>query len=112
MNDRRCHERFRLGGPVRLLADTPAGLVTATGEMVDLSVGGCGLRVYNREVAANLSGRVRVEILGEPVWLGVVTRWVRAQPSGWLVGCQFDRLTPEKQRAVYALLDEMRVVRV
>jgi hypothetical protein len=104
---RRQHERIRLGGSVRLMVDTPDGLRTATGQIVDLSVGGCAIRLH-RCVDAALAGRVHVEVAGKAMWLPVITRWVRGDPRGFTVGCAFDRLTPEKQKAVGSLLLERR----
>jgi hypothetical protein len=106
---KRQHERTRLGGSVRLLIDTPDGLRTAGGQIIDLSAGGCAICLH-RSVQAQLVGRVHVEIAGKAIWLPVVTRWVRADARGWIVGCAFDRLTDDKQRAVRALLAERRRV--
>ena len=78
MEHRRAHERFRLGGLARLVFDHPAGLVTATGRLVDLSEGGCQLR-FHAHVAANLAARVRIDVAGETFWLPVLTRWVRRE---------------------------------
>lgn len=104
---RRQHERTRLGGSVRLLIDTPDGLRTAGGQIIDLSVGGCAICLH-RSIEAELVGRVQVEIAGKAMWLPVITRWVRADSRGWIVGCVFDRLTDDKRRAIGALLWERR----
>src|SRR5260370_936829 len=104
---RRRQQRVPLGGSVRLLIDTPDGLVTATGHIVDLSEGGCAIRVH-RPIDSNLAGRVNVEVGGRALGLPVLTRWARADARGWTVGCQFDRPTPEKQHAVRALILERR----
>ena len=101
---RRQHERFRLGGIARLLVDHPAGLITATGRLVDLSEGGCQLRFF-RHVDLHLAARVRLEIAGENVWMPVLTRWVRRDAEGWTVGCTFDRPTAEKEQAIRAILE-------
>ena len=109
MHDRRQRQedRVRLGGSVRLLVDTPTGLRTATGQVIDLSEGGCAIRVQ-RIVEAELAGRVLVEVARKAIWLPIVTRWVRRDLHGWVVGCQFDRPTPEKARAIRSLLWERR----
>ena len=107
MEHRRAHERFRLGGLARLVFDHPAGLVTATGRLVDLSEGGCQLR-FHAHVAANLAARVRIDVAGETFWLPVLTRWVRRDAGEWTVGCAFDRPTPEKQLAMRAVLQPGR----
>jgi hypothetical protein len=100
---RRKHERITLGGSVRLMVDTSDGLRTACGQIIDLSTGGCAIRVH-RIIEAELAGRVA----GKEIWLPVITRWIRADSRGWTVGCAFDRLTPDKQRLIGALLFERR----
>jgi hypothetical protein len=102
-DQRRREERLRLGGEVRLLVDTPSGLVTTAGQVLDLSTGGCALRLH-RPVDTKLVGRVNMAIAGEALWLPIITRWVRTDSRGWTVGCQFDRPTEEKQRAIRMLL--------
>ena len=104
---RRKQDRIRLGGSIRLLLDTPAGLATTTGQIIDLSAGGCAIRVH-RKVDSGLVGRVHVEVAGRAMWLPVATRWVRSDAQGWMVGCEFDRPTPEKQLAIRTLLSERR----
>lgn len=104
---RRQQKRVQLGGSVRLLIDTPHGLLTTTGQIIDLSEGGCAIRIH-RPVEANLAGRVNVEIAGKALGLPVLTRWTCADSRGWTVGCQFDRPTPEKQRAIRMLILERR----
>jgi hypothetical protein len=101
---RRQHERFRLGGVARLVVDHPDGLITASGHLIDLSEGGCQLRFFRR-VDLHLAARVRLEVGGEAFWMPVLTRWIRRDPNGWMVGCSFDRPTEEKQLFVRALLD-------
>ncbi|MDQ1380672.1 MAG: hypothetical protein QOJ71_1391 [Actinomycetota bacterium] len=61
-------------------------------------------------VAANLCGRVQVHIAGTEMWIPVVTRWVRGETRGWLIGCAGDRPTEQKQRAIRALLWDRRKV--
>jgi hypothetical protein len=104
-SSRRTQKRVRLAGSIRLLVDTPGGLITLAGQIIDLSEGGCALRVYRR-VDSEQVGRVHVEVAGTALWIPVVTRWARRQPEGWLVGCQFDRPTIEKQRAIRTLVLE------
>jgi hypothetical protein len=100
----RQHERFRLGGVARLLIDHPAGLITASGHLVDLSEGGCQLQ-FHTHVDANLAARVRIEVAGKTFWMPVVTRWVRRDGNEWTVGCAFDRPTLEKQLTIRAMLE-------
>jgi hypothetical protein len=104
---RRSQKRTRLAGNIRLLVDTPSGLVTLSGQIIDLSEGGCALRLHRR-VDSELVGRVHVEVARTALWLPVVIRWAREQSPGWIVGCEFDRPTEEKQRAIRALLLERR----
>src|SRR5258705_2406050 len=73
----RQHERVRLGGRAFLLVDPRSGLVTARGQLVDLSEGGCQLRLQRR-VDPHRVGRVRLVLAGKALWLPVVTRWVRS----------------------------------
>ena len=104
---RRQEERIRLGGSIRLLVDTTGGLVTTTGQIIDLSARGCAIRVH-RMVDPELVGRVQLEVAGRSMWLPVTTRWARSEANGWIVGCEFDRPTPEKQLAIRTLLWERR----
>jgi PilZ domain len=104
---RRLQKRIQLGGDVRLILDTPAGLITTAGQIIDLSEGGCALRVH-LPVDAQMVGRVHVEVAGKKLGLPIVTRWTRADSRGWTVGCQFDRPTAEKRQAIRALMLEQR----
>jgi hypothetical protein len=104
---RRKQKRIEFGGRVRLLIDTPNGLITTDGQIIDLSEGGCAIRIH-RHVDANLPGRINVEVAGKALGLPVRTRWARADSHCWTVGCQFDRPTPEKQHAIRALILERR----
>ena len=101
---RRQHERFRLGGAARLIIDHPDRLITATGNLVDLSEGGCQVLCHT-PVDSNLAARVRIEAAGKVFWMPVVIRWVRREANDWTVGCAFDRPTPEKQRAIRETLE-------
>jgi PilZ domain len=101
------NERMRLAGSVRLMIDTSGGLRTACGQIVDLSAGGCAIRVH-RSIDCDLAGRVRIEIAGNATWLPVITRSVREDSRGWTVDCTFDRLTPDKARVISALLSDRR----
>jgi hypothetical protein len=89
------------------MADTPNGLCLASGHIVDMAEGGCALHLKTY-IAASVAARVRVEVGRTELWLPVVTRWVVADGRGWKVGCSFDRPTPEKQRAIRALVWERR----
>ena len=98
--------RFRLGGNVRLWIDSSRGPIGASGRLLDLSEGGCQLRLHRR-VEVQLPGRVNLDLEGRSFWLPVVTRWVREDSHGWTVGCEFDRPTPEKREQLRALLAEI-----
>jgi hypothetical protein len=82
-----------------MVVDHPSGLISVSGRVVSLSEQGCELRLH-RHIEAYLVARVNIE----GVWLPVLTRWVRDDGHGWTVGCQFDRPTPDKQRAIRSLL--------
>jgi hypothetical protein len=106
---RRKQKRVQLCGSVRLLLDTPDGLVMTDGQIIDLSEGGCAIHLH-RPIGPNLAGRVHVKLAGRTLGLPVLTRWTRADARGWTVGCQFDRPTAEKQHAIRALIFERRSV--
>ena len=104
----RLHQRVRIGGDARLVIDHPNGLVTAIGELVDLSEGGCQVR-FHKHVDPYLAARLKLELAGKALWLPVVTRWVRRDAAGWTVGCAFDRPTAEKCEALRAVLSSHAV---
>jgi len=89
------------------MVSSGGGYVLASGEIVDLSAGGCGVRVGHRELAADLKGRIELMIGGQRLSLPVVTRWLRTEPDGTLVvGCRFFELNLSEQRAIHELLLE------
>jgi hypothetical protein len=106
----RLQERVRVEGTLRLLVKGRAGFLVGSGEIVDLSEGGCAMRVRNSGIEAGLTGRIEVAIAGESLAWPIVTRWVRLEPGGWVVGCRFDGLTVEDQQAVHALITETRSI--
>ncbi|MGO9876797.1 MAG: PilZ domain-containing protein [Acidimicrobiia bacterium] len=106
----RRHQRVRLGGGALLIVDPRLGMVGAKGHLIDLSEGGCQLRVQCR-LDAHLAGRVRLELAGKVLWFPVITRWVRRDSEGWTVGCAFDRVTTEKQETLKAALFELSLTR-
>jgi PilZ domain len=99
-----------VGGVVRLLLDTPDGLITTIGQILDVSEEGCALRTH-RPVEAHVAGRVSVQVGGKATWLPIRTRWSRPDSRGWTIGCEFDRPTPEKQHAIRALLKQRQRLR-
>jgi hypothetical protein len=106
---KRRHERVRLGGSARMMVDTSGGLQMTSGHIVDLSEGGCAV-LCKTYVAANLCGRVQVHVAGVEMWIPVVTRWVKGEARGWVIGCAFDRPTDEKLQTIRALLWDRRKV--
>ena len=102
--DRRRQKRAdQLGRSVRVLVDTPDGLLSTHGQLVDLSESGFSVHL-RRSIKVRNAGRVSLTVNGKPLWLPMVTRWVRQDAEGWTVGCEFDRPTPEKQQAIRELL--------
>lgn len=106
-HSRRKYERVRVGGSVRMMVDSSAGLRMAAGHLVDLCEGGCAIFLKAR-VEPHVAARIQVEVAGAELWLPVVTCWARCDSRGWTIGCSFDRPTPEKQRAIRALVWERR----
>jgi hypothetical protein len=94
-------------GHVRMMVDTDAGVRMVAGNLIDLSEGGCSIFVKAR-VEPNSAARMQVEISGVDIWLPIVTRWARCDARGWTIGCEFDRPTAEKERAIRALVWERR----
>jgi PilZ domain-containing protein len=105
--EQRAHERVRVGGSVRLLLDTPTGITTRVGQIIDLSEGGCAVRVYKR-VSAGDSGQIQMEVGGGTLSLPVVVRWARDDNHSWRVGCAFDRAADPKRAFVRDLLERRR----
>jgi hypothetical protein len=97
--NRRRHARAAVASKARLLIETPQGLATLSGYVLDISVSGCALRLQVR-VDAHLAGRVQLPINGQDVWLPIVARWARQDLCGRAVGAEFDRPTREKQELV------------
>jgi c-di-GMP-binding flagellar brake protein YcgR len=109
-HNRRRHERVRLGGRALLIVDPRLGMVGAKGQLIDLSEGGCQLRVQTH-LDAHLAGRVRLDLAGKALWLPIITRWVRRDSEGWTVGCAFDRVPAQKQDTLQAALFELSLSR-
>jgi hypothetical protein len=84
-----------LASKVRLLLETPNGLTTHSGYVLDISVSGCALHFQTR-IDPHLVGRVQLSLGAQDVWLPIVTRWARQDSRGWSVGAEFDRPTREK----------------
>ena len=107
LQQRRRHPRVAVNGRVRIVADTPDGVVTLTGKMVDLSVSGCAIRVYGN-LEPNRAARLELEVDGQHVWAPGQIMWTRTRDKAWIVGVQFDRLVPEKQSLIVRLVAERR----
>ncbi len=92
----RVQPRVAVNGKVRLVADTPDGLVTLSGELVDLSVSGCAIRVY-APLEPRGEARLELTVDGRRVWVSGHVVWTRVRQRAWIAGVRFDRLVPEKQ---------------
>jgi len=106
------HHRIRparhpVEGTLRLAMTSGSGLLIGFGEISDISADGCAIRVNNRKLEPNLHGRIDLTIAGEVVALPVMSRWVRAEPDGLVVGCTFDGLTDDTRRLLNVLLTEL-----
>jgi len=107
MQQRRRHPRVSVNGRVRIVADTPEGVVTLSGKLVDLSVSGCAIRVYGN-LDARREARLELEVDGERVWVPGQIVWTRTRDRAWVVGVKFDRLQPDKQSVIMRLVGERR----
>jgi len=88
-----------VSGAARLKLGDAAGVRSVSGTLVDLSEGGCCLRVYGR-VDPNGDARVLLDVDGTPTWLPVTLRWAQPCSSGWMVGCEFDHPTPSTRERI------------
>jgi hypothetical protein len=104
---RRRHPRVSVNGKVRLVADTPDGLVTITGSLIDLSVSGCAIRVY-APLAPRGEARLELDVDGRRVWVPGHVVWTRLRERAWIAGVRFDRLVPEKQSLLVELVSNRR----
>jgi hypothetical protein len=104
---RRRHPRVTVNGKVRLVADTPDGLVTLTGSLIDLSVSGCAIRVHAR-LEPRGEARLELAVDGRQVWLPGHIVWTRTRERAWIAGVRFDRLVPEKQSLLMQLVARHR----
>jgi hypothetical protein len=103
----RRHPRVPVAGKVRIVADTPEGVVTLTGNVIDLSVSGCAIRVYGR-LEPDCEARLELEVDGERVWVPAHIVWTRSRERAWVVGMRFERLVPQKQSHILRLVAERR----
>ena len=107
MQQRRRHPRVSVSGKVRLVADTGQGIVTLSGNVVDLSVSGCAIRVY-APLEAHKEARLELHVDGQRVWVPGRIMWTRTRERSWIVGVQFDKMVPEKQSLIVRLVAERR----
>jgi hypothetical protein len=105
LQQRRRHPRVCVAGKVRLVADTPEGLVTLTGNVIDLSVSGCAIRVHAR-LEPHGEARLELDVHGRRVWLPGHIVWTRTRERAWIAGVRFDRLVPDKQALLMKLVAE------
>lgn len=92
----RVRPRVAVNGKVRLVADTPEGLVTLSGDLVDLSASGCAIRVH-APLEPRGEARLELTVDGRQVWVSGHVVWTRVRQRAWIAGVRFDRLVPEKQ---------------
>jgi len=103
----RRHPRVSVNGKIRMVADTPEGLVTLTGTLVDLSVSGCAIRVYTN-LDSQREARLELALNGDVLWVPGQIVWTRTRDRAWVVGIEFDRLVPAKQRLLMRFVAERR----
>jgi RNase P/RNase MRP subunit p29 len=109
-NQRRRHPRVTVAGKIRMVADSSEGLMTVTGNVIDLSVSGCAIRVFTK-LEPKHEARLELELDGERVWVPGHVVWTRVRDSAWLVGIRFDELVPAKQSLVMKLVASRRTIR-
>jgi hypothetical protein len=102
---RRQHARVPVKGTTRLIADTPDGMVTLSGSVIDLSVSGCAIKVHVR-LDPGYEARLEFSLDGERVWVPGHIVWTRTREQGWMVGLRFDRLVPAKANLIHRLVVE------
>jgi c-di-GMP-binding flagellar brake protein YcgR len=102
---RRRHARVPVKGTTRLFADTSGGMVTLSGQVVDLSVSGCAIKVH-AQLEPDYEARLELSLDGERVWVPGHIVWVRTREKGWMVGVRFDRLVPAKADLIHRLVAE------
>jgi c-di-GMP-binding flagellar brake protein YcgR len=107
---RRRHPRVSVAGKVRLVADSTAGLMTVAGNVVDLSVSGCAIRIFTK-LEPKHEARLELELDGERVWVPGHVVWTRMRDSAWMVGIRFDQLVPAKQAMITKLVASRRDLR-
>ena len=105
-DEQRREKRLPVAGTLRLLLKSGAEFLLASGDIVDVSPGGCAVRIGNQKMDADLKGRIEISIAGQSTSLPIVTRWLRAEGDGWIVGCRFFELNVKERRAIQDLIIE------
>ena len=99
--------RHSVEGTLSLMMTSGSGLLIGFGEIANISADGCAMRVNNRTLEPNLHGRIELTIASKVVTLPVMSRWIRTEPDGLVVGCTFVGLTNDDRRVLAALLAEL-----
>lgn len=107
---RRRHPRVSVAGKARLVADSSEGLMTVIGNVIDLSVSGCAIRIFTK-LEPKHEARLELELDGERIWVPGHVVWTRMPDSAWMVGIRFDQLVPEKQSLIMKLVASRRDLR-
>ncbi len=107
---RRRHPRVSVAGKVRLVADSSEGLMTVSGNVIDLSVSGCAIRIFTK-LEPKHETRLELELDGERFWVPGHVVWTRMRDSAWMVGIRFDQLVPAKQSLIMKLVASRRDLR-
>jgi len=105
---RRRHPRVAVAGRVRLVADSSAGLRILAGNVIDMSVSGCAIRVHS-SLEPKCEARLELEVDGQRVWLPGRIIWTRTRDKAWIVGIRFDQLVPDKQSHVMHVVARRRL---
>lgn len=85
------------------MADSADGLMTVAGNVIDLSVSGCAIRVYTK-LEPKREARLELELDGKRVWVPGQIVWTRMRENAWMVGVRFDNLVPAKQSHIMKLV--------
>ena len=103
----RRHERVPFTAGVTLMVEARGRLQRYSGYMLDLSEGGCALRVYS-SVRTNARARLRIEIGNTAISVAFVTRWAKAESRGWTLGAEFDQPSLEQRAEIRRLIERAR----
>jgi len=104
--DRRQHHRVSLGGSALLTLDPGRAPISTTGQLIDVSRGGCRLQLQ-RPVEPHQPAQLRLALAGCMQWFPATISWLRRDDDGWTVGCVFEPLSPAMQDALYDAIREL-----